>query len=121
MAKRINQKYNALSEYQQEERKEILRELLGELNEGVSLNGPIRFHYGVHTKIGKNTFFNFNFTCQDDAEVTIGENCDFGPNVTIVTPLHSMLANERKALRLTGFKPMSPVSAPFRHFSPFSS
>ena len=24
-------------------------------------------------------------------------------------------------LRLTGFKPMSPVSAPFRHFSPFSS
>ncbi len=38
MAKRnqeegINQKYNALSEYQQEERKEILRELLGELNE----------------------------------------------------------------------------------------
>lgn len=94
MAKRINQKYNALSEYQQEERKEILRELLGELNEGVSFNGPIRFHYGVHTKIGKNTFFNFNFTCQDDAEVTIGENCDFGPNVTIVTPLHPMLANE---------------------------
>ena len=110
-----------LSEYQQEERKEILRELLGELNEGVSFNGPIRFHYGVHTKIGKNTFFNFNFTCQDDAEVTIGENCDFGPNVTIVTPLHPMLANERKALRLTGFKPMSPVSALFRHFSPFSS
>ena len=24
-------------------------------------------------------------------------------------------------LRLTGFVPMSPVSAPFRHFSPFSS
>ena len=24
-------------------------------------------------------------------------------------------------VRLTGFKPMSPVSAPFRHFSPFSS
>ena len=24
-------------------------------------------------------------------------------------------------LRLTGFEPMSPVSAPFRHFSPFSS
>ena len=30
---KFNQKYNALSEYQQEERKEILRELLGELNE----------------------------------------------------------------------------------------
>lgn len=95
----LNQKYNELTEYQPEERKEVLRELLGELNEGVSFNGPIRFHYGVHTKIGKNTFFNFNFTCQDDAEVTIGENCDFGPNVTIVTPLHPLLSDERKALR----------------------
>lgn len=95
----LNQKYNELTEYQPEERKEVLRELLGELNEGVSFNGPIRFHYGVHTKIGKNTFFNFNFTCQDDTEVTIGENCDFGPNVTIVTPLHPLLSNERKALR----------------------
>lgn len=94
----LNIKYNALTPHQQDERKEILRELLGELNDGVSFNGPIRFHYGVHTKIGKNTFFNFNFTCQDDAHVTIGENCDFGPNVTIVTPLHPMLSDERKAL-----------------------
>lgn len=94
----LNQKYNALTEYQPEERRAVLRELLGELNEGVSFNGPIRFHYGVHTKIGRNCFFNFNFTCQDDAQVTIGENCDFGPNVTICTPLHPMLSDERKAL-----------------------
>ena len=94
----LNQKFNSLTEYQQEEREEVLKELLGELNEGVFFNGPIRFHYGVHTKIGKNTFINFNFTCQDDTTVTIGENCDFGPNVTIVTPLHPMLQSERKTL-----------------------
>ena len=94
----LNQKYNSLTEYQSEERREVLQELLGELNDGVSMNGPIRFHYGVHTKIGKNTFINFNFTCQDDTEVTIGENCDFGSNVTIVTPLHPMLFEERKRL-----------------------
>ena len=58
----LNQKYNSLTEYQSEERREVLKELLGELNDGVSMNGPIRFHYGVHTKIGKNTFINFNFT-----------------------------------------------------------
>lgn len=95
----LNQKYNALTEYQPEERKAVLRELLGELNEGVAMNGPIRFHYGIHTKIGKFTFINFNFTCQDDTEVTIGEHCDLGPNVTITTPLHPMLASERLALR----------------------
>ena len=94
----LNQQYNLLNEDQVEQRRAILTELLGELNEGVSFNGPIRFHYGRHTKIGKCTFFNFNFTCQDDTEVTIGENCDFGPNVTITTPLHPMLADERRTL-----------------------
>lgn len=94
----LNQRYNSLTEFQPEERRAVLRELLGELNEGVAMNGPITFHYGTHTKIGKNTFINFNFTCQDDTEVVIGENCDFGPNVTIVTPMHPMLANERRAL-----------------------
>ena len=94
----LNQKYNALTEYQPEERKEILREILGELNENVVVQGPITFHYGRHTKVGKGTFINFNFTCQDDTEVTIGEYCDFGPNVTIVTPIHPMLVTERQAL-----------------------
>ena len=94
----LNQKYNVLTDYQVEERKEILRELLGELNENVTLAGPITFHYGRHTKVGKNTFINFNFTCQDDAEVTIGECCDFGPNVTIVTPMHPLLLSERRKL-----------------------
>ena len=59
----LNQQYNLLNEDQVEQRRAILTELLGTLNEGVSFNGPIRFHYGRHTKIGKCTFFNFNFTC----------------------------------------------------------
>lgn len=94
----LNHVYNTLTDYQSEARKEILTQILGELNEGVFLQEPITFHYGIHTKIGKNTFINFNFTCQDDTYVTIGENCDFGPNVTIVTPLHPMLSHERRAL-----------------------
>lgn len=96
---KLNQDYNRLYEDQTEERDAILTEILGKKEEGVFLQGPVTFHYGVHTKIGKNTFINFNFTCQDDAEVTIGENCNFGPNVTIVTPVHPMRADERQALR----------------------
>ena len=95
----LNQQYNLLTEDQMDERRAILTELLGELNEGVSFNGPIRFHYGRHTKIGRFTFFNFNFTCQDDGLVEIGEHCDFGPNVTITTAMHPFLPNERQALR----------------------
>ena len=96
----LNLEYNRLYEDQTEAREAILREILGELQEGVFLQGPITFHYGIHTKIGRGTFINFNFTCQDDTAVTIGEHCNFGPNVTIVTPLHPMLAAERRAIRV---------------------
>ncbi len=94
----LNLDFNRLYEDQVEERTKILNEILGELGEGSFLQGPITFHYGVHTKIGKSCFINFNFTVQDDAEVTIGDDCNFGPNVTIVTPVHPMLANERKLM-----------------------
>lgn len=91
--------YNMTHEDEFEKRDAILREILGEMGEGVRIQGPIAFHYGKHTKIGANTFANFNFTVQDDAEVTIGANCNFGPNVTIVTPVHPMVASERRAIR----------------------
>lgn len=97
-AHKLNLDYNRTYEDETETRAAILSELLGELGEGSFLQGPITFHYGTHTKIGKGVFINFNITVQDDAEVTIGDGCDFGPNVTIVTPMHPMLAKERKIL-----------------------
>ena len=30
--------------------------------------------------------------------MTVGERCNFGPNVTIVTPMHPMIAAERRAV-----------------------
>lgn len=75
-----------------------MNELLGEFGEGSFIQGPITFHYGKHTRIGKKVFINFNITVQDDAEVTIGDHCDIGPNVTIVTPLHPMIASEREGI-----------------------
>ena len=95
---KLNQDYNRLYEDETEERNRILREILGEIGEGTFLQGPITFHYGKHTKIGNRTFINFDFTVQDDASVTIGNDCNFGPRVTIVTPMHPMLPDERKAL-----------------------
>ena len=98
-AHRLSQKYNETFEDDAEVREAILRELLGELGEGVCMLGPVRFHYGCHTRVGNHCFMNFNFTVQDDALVTIGDHCNFGPNVTIVTPMHPMLPDERRELR----------------------
>ncbi len=97
-AHNLNQDYNRLYEHQAQERNAILHSLLGRIGEGTFLQGPITFHYGCHTTIGNRVFINFNFTVQDDAPVTIGDDCNFGPNVTIVTPVHPMLPQERKAM-----------------------
>ena len=75
-----------------------MQELLASVGEGTTMLGPIHFHYGCHTTVGRSCFMNFNFTVQDDAQVTIGDYCSFGPNVTIVTPLHPMLPNERRGV-----------------------
>ena len=87
--------YSLTYEDETEKRARLLSEIVGELGEGSFMQGPIYFHYGVHTKIGKRFFANYDLTVQDDALVTIGDDCAFGPKVTIVTPLHPMLPNER--------------------------
>ncbi len=97
-AHRLSQEYSLSFEEDAEKRKRILKELLAEIGEGTLMLGPIRFHYGCHTKIGKCCFMNFNFTVQDDTWVTIGDHNSFGPNVTIVTPMHPMLGKERRGL-----------------------
>lgn len=97
-AHRLSQEFNVLFEEDSQKRSAILKELLEEIGEGTFMLGPIHFHYGCHTKIGAHCFMNFNFTVQDDARVTIGNHNNFGPNVTIVTPLHPMLAQERRGL-----------------------
>lgn len=104
--------YNALYENQTEEREKILKDLLGEIGEGTFLQGPITFHYGRHTRIGKSCFFNFNLTVQDDGPVVIEDGCDFGPNVTIVTAMHPLLADERKRLLMPDGSPRRLCYAP---------
>lgn len=94
----LNLDYNKTYEDETEKRRAILEQIVGELGPGAFLQGPIYFHYGTHTRIGKKFFANFNFTVQDDAYVTIGDNCNFGPNCSIVTPIHPMLADERRLM-----------------------
>lgn len=98
-AHNLNISFNQLFEDQTEEREKILKDLLGAFGERSFIQGPITFHYGCHTFIGSGTFINFNITVQDDACVKIGNDCNFGPNVTIVTPVHPLLAEERRYMK----------------------
>ena len=95
-AHRLCQEYNALADTDPK-RKEILEELLPHKKGKIYLQGGIYFDYGVFTSIGENFYANQNFTVLDTCPVRIGDNCFFGCNITLATPLHPLLAKERNA------------------------
>ncbi len=89
--------YNKLAEDQVEEREAIIKKLLPNIGKNACLSGPIYFDYGLNFHAGDNFYCNFNFTCLDVCEVEIGDNVLCGPNVSINTPLHPLLAKERNS------------------------
>ena len=94
-AHKLCQQYNKIEEDDNPKRTEIISELIPN-NNGVYLQGPIYFDYGKYTCFGKGCYANFNFTVLDVCPVTIGDNVFFGPNVSVVTPIHPLLHDERK-------------------------
>ena len=94
-AHRLSQDYNMTYDDEREKRAEILRELLPDMGENGTLQGPVQFDYGIFTHIGRNFYANFNFTVLDCCPVTIGDNVFFGPNCAVMTPLHPLLPLER--------------------------
>lgn len=95
-AHRLSKDFNDTYEDEEEKRAEILRQLIPNLGKGSALNSPIIFDYGVFTSFGTNCFANFNLTVLDSCPVTIGNDVFFGPNCSILTPIHPMLWEERK-------------------------
>ena len=94
-ARKLARQFNATDEDQIETYNRILRELLPNSRELPMLQAPVWFDYGINTTFGKNCCANFNFTCLDVGPVRIGDNVFIGPNVTIATPMHPMLPEER--------------------------
>ena len=94
-ARKLARRYNLTDEDQQEVQAQILRELLPATEELPYLQAPVYFDYGCHTYFGKYSSANFNFTCLDVGEIHIGDNVMIGPNVTLATPMHPLLPEER--------------------------
>lgn len=88
-------KYNNMPEGHPEKHK-LLKEIFPNADDSVFVRGPVYVDYGTFTKIGKNCYFNFNLVILDVCPVTIGDYCHFGPNVSIVTALHSLIGKERE-------------------------
>lgn len=74
----------------------ILAELVGTLGEGAHVNSPLFVDYGENLHIGARTFINYNLTALDVATITIGEDCQIGPNVQLLTPTHPIDPQPRR-------------------------
>ena len=94
-ARKLARKCNSTDEDQPEEQAQILQELLPKTEELPYLQAPVYFDYGCNTFFGKLSSAHFNFTCLYVCEIHIGDNVMIGPNVTLATPMHPLLLEER--------------------------
>lgn len=74
----------------------LLAELLGGLGEGATIKPPLYVDYGGHITVGPRTFVNHNLVALDVAAITIGADCQIGPNVQLLTPTHPVEPQPRR-------------------------
>ncbi len=96
-AARLMERFNAPDGGDAEERQKVLRELLGEVGEGVVVRPPLYVDYGYQISIGPRTFVNFGAVMLDVARIRIGADVQIGPNVQLLTPTHPLDPEQRRA------------------------
>ncbi|MFF5635852.1 sugar O-acetyltransferase [Streptomyces sp. NPDC012825] len=74
----------------------VVAELLGGLGAGVHIRPPLFVDYGSYITVGEDTFINYNLTALDVAPITIGRDCQIGPNVQLLTPTHPVEPEPRR-------------------------
>jgi maltose O-acetyltransferase len=73
-----------------------VREIFGSVGSNVCMLSPLCVELGIRTFIGDNFFSNRNLSLIDQGGIVIGNDCMFGPNVTVVTSNHPIDPEARK-------------------------
>lgn len=74
----------------------LLEQLLGTLGEGAFIKPPLYVDYGENIHLGARSFVNYNLVALDVVAITIGEDCQIGPNVQLLTPTHPIDPGPRR-------------------------
>jgi maltose O-acetyltransferase len=104
-AHELMDRYNATRHDELELRDRLLRELLGEVGEGVVVRPTFRCDYGKHISVGARTFVNFDCVMLDVAPIRIGEACQLATRVQLLTPTHPIDPEPRRA----GWEAAEPI------------
>ena len=95
-AQALLERYNASRHDERALRDELLRELLGEVGDGVVIRPPLRCDYGSYVTIGARTFVNYECIMLDVAPIRIGAACQIGPRVQLLTATHPVDPGPRR-------------------------
>lgn len=83
-------KYNLLSLDEIEERKTVLKKILGKTGEKFWIEQNFWCDYGYNVEIGENFYVNHNCVMLDCAKITFGNNVFIGPNCGFYTAGHPL-------------------------------
>lgn len=80
--------FNTSGPFADEERKQILKELLGGMGENICIEPSFKCDYGANTYLGDNVYMNFDCVFLDVCKITVGKNTLFGPGVHVYAATH---------------------------------
>ena len=95
-AQELQERFNATRHDEQGLRDRLLRELLGDVGEGVVVRPPFYCDYGSHTSIGARTFVNYDCVLLDVAPIRIGAACQLATRVQLLTATHPIDPEPRR-------------------------
>ena len=106
VTKRLIREYNFLMPFEMEKGIECLNKAGIIHGKNVYFEPPFHCEYGKHIKVGENFYANIGCIMLDVAQITIGKNVLFGPNVSIYTAGHPIHYESR----ISGYEYGVPVA-----------
>jgi maltose O-acetyltransferase len=96
-AKAWMSRYNASMAASADDRRALLRGLLGAVGDGAVVRPPFFCDYGYNIRLGEGVFLNFNCVILDVVQVIIGSGTQIGPAVQIYAADHPRDPETRKS------------------------
>ena len=94
-ARMLADRFNRTKAWNIPYRTRLIKKMFPNGADGAFFEPNIRIEYGFNVKFGKNFYMNFDCQLLDVAPIEIGDNVMFGPRVTVATPMHPFVSEER--------------------------